>query len=69
MEESIIPEAFLSSQIHSLKDLEDFLLIQKTDEGFSEALLREVLSIILCEIPFRQSLEEWQVLGNFSYGL
>jgi hypothetical protein len=30
---------------------------------------RRVVSIILCEIPFSQFFEEWQVLGDISYGL
>jgi len=29
--------------------------------------LFEVLSTILCEISFSQSLKEWQIMGYFSY--
>jgi hypothetical protein len=42
MKKGIIPETLLSSQIDGLKDFEDFLLIQKPDERFSESLLWNV---------------------------
>jgi hypothetical protein len=42
MKKGVIPEAFFSSQIDRLKDPEDFILIQKSDEGFAEALLWKV---------------------------
>jgi len=45
MEKGIIPKAFISSYIDGLKDLEDFLLIEKSDEGSVKTLLWDVYNL------------------------
>jgi hypothetical protein len=42
MKQGVIPEPLVSLYIDALKDLEDFLLIEKTDEGFLRAFLWDV---------------------------
>jgi hypothetical protein len=39
VEKGVIPEALLCSQIDGVKELEEFLLVEETDEGFTKALL------------------------------
>jgi len=38
----IVPEALFSPEVNGLKDIEDFLLIQKAYQGFLKTLLRNV---------------------------
>ena len=42
MKKGVVPEALLSSEIDSVKDLENFLLVEKPDQGFLCAFLRDV---------------------------
>ena len=42
MQEGVVPESLFSFEVNRLKDLEDFLLVEKPDQGFAEAFLRNV---------------------------
>ena len=42
VQKGIVPESLFSFEVNGLKDIEDFLLIQKTYQGFLETLLRDV---------------------------
>ena len=42
MQQGVIPEALFCSEIDGLKDLQDFILVEKPDEGFLRALLRDM---------------------------
>ena len=68
MEKGIITETLFPSQVDSLKDLEDFLLIEKPDEGSLKTLLWDAddlfrhLSVIWIHKPdhFAKGLESRQ---------
>ena len=42
MQKGVVPESLFSFEVNGLKDLEDFLLVEKPDQGLAEALLRNV---------------------------
>jgi len=42
VKKGVISEALFSSEIDRLKDLQDFLLVEKSDEGFLSAFLRDM---------------------------
>ena len=42
MQKGVVPESLFSFEVNGLKDLDDFLLVEKPDQGLAEALLWNV---------------------------
>ena len=64
MKEGIIPEAFISFYIDGLKDLQDFFMVEESDEGLLSPFLWDVEYCICMVTMFR--IEE---TNHFSKGL